>query len=156
MTDHLLIFASENIRFVITINSAVMRILMLFVGLVLLSAPLHAQSSKKRKMEAEVIKADAYAITDCMCKAGTARIEAAQSGSDAKVRQSVELHRHLDLMEARLSKKYEAEPGRKVKYERLREEARTKLTSCQNMLNARRGGEPGRQPGRQQQRKPNK
>lgn len=140
-----------------------MRILIILIGMIILSFPLHAQSSKKRKMEAEALKADAYAITECRCKAGTARIIAAETSNQARVNESAEFHRHLDLLEARLTKKYEADPGKKAKYEKVQEEARQKLTSCQKMLNARRGGDGERKPGQQgrpagrkPQQKPNK
>jgi|GEM_PF-1879122 len=140
-----------------------MRLILIFVGLMLLSVSVHAQSGKKRKSEAEAIKADAYAITECRCKAGAARIIAGETGNQARVNESAEFHRHLEIMEARLAKKYESDAGKKVKYEKFQEEARQRLTSCQKMLNVRRGGDGERKPGQQgrpagrkPQQKPNK
>ncbi|MDP3463539.1 MAG: hypothetical protein Q8S18_12175 [Bacteroidales bacterium] len=99
--------------------------------LFLFAGSLQAQSKKEKKAIAEITKADAYALSDCKCKAGVARIEVKQKGDNiASARESEEFNAFAEKFDAYLTAKYKEKKDRKPLFDKYQDEARLRLASC--------------------------
>ena len=115
----------KNSVFILKSVSISIFVLALFAG------TLQAQSKKEWKAIAEITKADAYALSDCKCRAGVARIESKQKGDNiANAREAEELNAFAEKFDAYLTAKYEEKKDRKPLFDKYQDEARLKLAAC--------------------------
>lgn len=115
----------KNIAFLLKSVLVSIFVLTLFAG------TLQAQSKKERKAITEITKADAYALSDCKCRAGVARIESKQKGDDfANAKETEELNAFAEKFDAYLAAKYKEKKDHKLLFDKYQDEARLKLASC--------------------------
>jgi len=109
---------------------------------------LQAQSKKEKKAIAESTKADAYAVADCKCRAGLARIESKQMADNmARARDVEAMNEQAEKFEAKLKEKYDTKRKDWADlFIKTQEEARDRLESCVKYKQTKTQAKSGKKP----------